>query len=77
VGEKFSFCRSVQSVFQQAEVQCSGHNFLHASLLMLKFCEQQDHKIYINFGIQHTAQKYKETWIKIQTSFCSDKLYCN
>ena len=58
--EKCNFCLSVQSVFQQAEVQCSGHNFLHASLLMLKFCEHLDHEILNNFGIQHIAQKCKE-----------------
>ena len=74
--EKCNFCLSVQSVFQQAEVQCSGYNYWHTSLMMLKFCEHLDHEIQNNFGIQHTAQKCKETQIKIQTSFCSDRFNC-
>jgi hypothetical protein len=65
VGEKYNLCRSVQSAFQQAEVHCSGHNFWHTSLMMLKFYEQPDHEIHNNFGIQRTAQKCKEAWIKI------------
>jgi len=32
--------------------------------MMLKFCEKLDHEIHNIFGIQHTAQKCKETWIK-------------
>jgi len=77
VGEKWNLCLSVQSAFQQAEVQRSGHNFWHTGLKMLKFGEHLDHEIPNNFGIQHTAQKCKATWIKIQTSFCSDRLHCN
>ena len=65
MGEKCNFCLSVQSAFQQAVVHYSGHNFWHTSLIMLKFCEQLDHEIHNIFGIQHTAQKCKETWIKI------------
>jgi len=64
VGEKCNFCRSVQSAFQQAEMQCSGHNFWHTGLKMLKFGEHSDHEIHNIFGIQHPAQKCKETWIK-------------
>jgi len=35
---------------------------------MLNFCEGHDHKIPDRFGIQLTAQKCKETWIKFPTS---------
>ena len=63
--EKCNFCLSVQSAFQQAEVHCSGHNFWRTGLKMLKFCEHLDHEIHNNFGIQHTVQKCKKTWIKI------------
>ena len=63
--EKCNICLSVQSAFQQTEVQCSGHNYWHTSLMMLKFCEHLGHEIHDNFDIQHIAQKYKEIWIKI------------
>ena len=52
-------------------------NFLYNNRIMLKIGERPDHKIYDNFGIQHTAQKCKETEIKILTSFCSDMFNCN
>ena len=63
--EKYNFCLSVQSAFQQTEVQCLGHNYWHTSLMMLKFGELLDHEIHNNFGIQRISQKCKETWIKI------------
>jgi len=67
-SEKLSFGFTVLAIFQQPEVQFLGHNCRHKSL-----GEHLDHKIYDNFGIQHIAQKCKETWIKkIKTSSSSD-----